>query len=90
MSELTPFHLSAMLLLTELVLTWVAGFQIYLFRQISAARRENLELRIEMATHNGRLEAFDKALHKLEHRFEKRLESCLDNYFSNLNQRTTP
>lgn len=88
--EMSPLHISIMLLLTELVLTWVAGFQIYLFRQVNAARRENLELRIEMATHNGRLEAFDKALDKLEHRFEKRLEQCLDTYFSNLNQRTTP
>jgi len=88
--ELTPMHISAMLLLTELVLTWVAGVQIYLFRQVNAARRENLELRIAMATHNGRLEAFDKALDKLEHRFEKRLEQCLGTYFSNLNQRNTP
>ncbi|GAA0427009.1 hypothetical protein GCM10008969_58220 [Pseudomonas veronii subsp. inensis] len=88
--ELSPLHISAMLLLTELVLTLVAAFQIYLFRQVNAARRENLELRIEIATHNSRLKAFDKALDKLEHRFEKRLEQCLDTYFSNLNQRTAP
>lgn len=85
--ELTPMHVSVMLLLTEVVLTGIAGFQIYLFRQVNAARREHLELRIEMAKHNGRLEAFDKALFKLEHRFEKRLEHCLDAYFANLNQR---
>lgn len=47
--EMSPLHISAMLLLTEMVLTWVAGFQIYLFRQVSTARRETLELRIEMA-----------------------------------------
>lgn len=88
--ELTPMHISIMLLLTEVVLTWIAGFQIYLFRQVNAARREHLELRVEMARHNGRLEAFDKALVKLEHRFEKRLEHCLDAYFANLNKRTTP
>lgn len=85
--ELTPMHISIMLLMTEVVLTGIAGFQIYLFRQVSAARREHLELRIEMAKHNGRLEAFDKTLEKLEHRFEKRLESCLNAYFSNLNKR---
>jgi hypothetical protein len=40
-----------------------------------------------MAKYNGRLEAFDRGLMKLEHRFEKRLENCLDAYFSNLNAR---
>lgn len=88
--DLTPMHISVMLLLTEVVLTGIAGFQIYLFKQVSAARREHLELRIEMAKHNGRLEAFDRALLKLEHRFEKRLEQCLDTYFFNLNQRNAP
>ena len=88
--ELTPMHISALLLLTEIVLTGIAGFQVYLFRQVSAARREHLELRIEMAKYNGRLEAFDKGLMRLEHRFEKRLESCLDAYFSNLNARQRP
>ena len=86
--ELTPLHISIMLLITEVVLTGIAGFQIYLFRQVSAARREHLELRIEMAKNNGRLEAFDKTLEKLEQRFEKRLESCLNAYFSNLQKRT--
>ena len=85
--ELTPLHISIMLLMTEVILTGLAGFQIYLFRQVSAARREHLELRIEMAKHNGRLEAFDKTLEKLEHRFEKRLENCLNAYFSNLHKR---
>lgn len=88
--ELTPASIGVMLLLTELMVTGIAGLQIYLFKQVSAARREHLELRIEMAKHCGRLEAFDKALVKLEHRFEKRLESCLDAYFANLNQRNNP
>jgi hypothetical protein len=88
LTQLEPVAVSVMLLLTELIVTGIAGFQIYLFRQVSCARREHLELRIEMARHVGRLEAFDKALVKLEHRFEKRLENCLDAYFKNLNQRT--
>jgi len=88
--DLNPMHVSVMLLLTEVVLTGVAGFQVFLFRQVNAARRENLELRIEMAKHISKQEAFDKALGKLELRFEKRLEHCLDAYFSNLNKRTTP
>jgi uncharacterized protein HemY len=88
--ELTPAVVGVMLLLTELVVTGIAALQIFLFKQVSAARREHLELRIEMAKHCGRLEAFDKALVKLEHRFEKRLENCLDAYFANLNQRNTP
>lgn len=79
--------ISVLLMLTELVLTGVVGFQVFLFKQVSAARREHLELRIEIATHNGRMESFDKALEKLEARFEKRLEQCLDTYFNNLNQR---
>lgn len=79
--------ISVLLMLTELVLTGVVGFQVFLFKQVSAARREHLELRIEIATHNGRMESFDKALEKLEARFEKRLEQCLDTYFNNLKQR---
>ena len=86
--QLDPMALSVMLLLTELIVTGIAGFQIYLFKQVSTARREHLELRIDMARQVGRLEAFDKALVKLEHRFEKRLETCLDSYFENLNRRT--
>ncbi|MNN17021.1 hypothetical protein D3C81_1301880 [compost metagenome] len=36
-------------LLPELLLTAVIGFQAFLFRQISEARREHLELRVEIA-----------------------------------------
>jgi uncharacterized protein HemY len=88
--ELSAMAISVLLMLTELVLTGVVGFQVFLFKQVSAARREHLELRIEIATHIGRMESFDKALEKLEARFEKRLEQCLDTYFNNLNQRTRP
>ncbi|NBF05294.1 hypothetical protein GV819_23680 [Pseudomonas sp. Fl5BN2] len=88
--ELSAMAISVLLMLTELVLTGVVGFQVFLFKQVSAARREHLELRIEIATHNGRMESFDKALEKLEARFEKRLEQCLDTYFNNLNQRNRP
>ena len=84
--ELSAMAVNVLLMITQLVLTGVVGFQVYLFKQVSAARREHLEMRIEMATHYGRMESFDKALEKLERRFEKRLEQCLDTYFSNLTQ----
>lgn len=90
MIGLNPMHISVMLLLTEVLLTGIAGFQVYLFRQVSTARREKMELRIEMAKHSGKQEATDSALLKLEHRFEKRLEHCLDAYFANLNKRNAP
>jgi hypothetical protein len=88
--ELSPMHISILLLLTEIVLTGITGVLVYLFRQVSAARREHLEQRIEMAKLDGRMEAFSEGLMKLEHRFEKRLESCLDAYFSNLYTRHRP
>ena len=65
---------SVLLMLTELVLTGVAGFQVYLFRQISAARREHLEFRIEVAERYVRAEHIDKAMEKLEDRLEQRLQ----------------
>ncbi|MHC8330209.1 hypothetical protein [Pseudomonas sp. LB1P83] len=65
---------SVLLMLTELVLTGVAGFQVYLFKQISAARREHLEFRIEVAERYVRAEHIDKAMEKLEDRLENRLQ----------------
>ncbi|MCP1500646.1 uncharacterized protein HemY [Pseudomonas migulae] len=65
---------SVLLMITELVLTGVAGFQVYLFKQISAARREHLEFRIEVAERYVRAEHIDKAMEKLEDRLEQRLQ----------------
>lgn len=65
---------SVLLMITELVLTGVAGFQVYLFKQISAARREHLEFRIEVAERYVRAEHIDKAMEKLEDRLENRLQ----------------
>ncbi|MDD1138569.1 hypothetical protein M5G22_13530 [Pseudomonas sp. TNT2022 ID233] len=72
--ELSPMTVSVLLMLTELVLTGVAGFQVYLFKQISAARREHLEFRIEVAERYVRAEHIDKAMEKLEDRLEQRLQ----------------
>jgi uncharacterized protein HemY len=72
--ELSSMTVSVLLMLTELVLTGVAGFQVYLFRQISAARREHLEFRIEVAERYVRAEHIDKAMEKLEDRLEQRLQ----------------
>ena len=77
--ELSPGAVSVLLMITEMALTGVLGFQVYLFKQVSAARREHLEFRIEVAERYVRAEYIDKALAKLEERFEKHL----DTYFSN-------
>ncbi|QSB20620.1 hypothetical protein JN403_06690 [Pseudomonas sp. 15A4] len=84
--ELNPLTISILLMLTELSLTGVAGFQVYLFRQISAARREHLELRIHLAQNYVRNDQFDKVISRLE----TRLENHLDSYFNNLNKRAAP
>lgn len=81
--ELSTFAISVLLMLTELVLTGVVGFQVYLFKQVSAARREHLEFRIQVAENYVKTEHIDTALEKLEARFDKRL----DDFFNNLQQR---
>jgi len=72
--ELSAVAVSILLMLTELVLTAVVGFQVHLFKQISAARREHLEFRIEVAERYVRAEHIDKAMEKLEDRLEQRLQ----------------
>ncbi|MEB2622088.1 hypothetical protein [Pseudomonas sp. YuFO8] len=72
--ELSAMAVSVLLMLTELILTGVVGFQMYLFKQISAARREHLEFRIEVAERYVRAEHIDKAMEKLEDRLEQRLQ----------------
>jgi len=71
-------------LLPELLLTAVIAFQAFLFRQVSEARREHLELRVEIAKNYPSHADFDRALDKLEARFEKSLKALLDTYFSTI------
>ena len=84
--ELNPLTISVLLMLTELALAGVVSFQVYLFKQIAASRREHLELHLHMAQFYVRSDQFDKVIDRLE----SRLESRLDTYFRNLNKRTTP
>ncbi|HBO5298386.1 hypothetical protein ACM74C_08090 [Pseudomonas aeruginosa] len=77
--ELSATAVNVLLMLTNAVLTGVVGFQVYLFKQISAARREHLEFRIEVAERYVRAEYIDKAMEKLEDRLEQRLETLLNN-----------
>ncbi len=70
-------------LLPELLLTAVIGFQAFLFRQVSEARREHLELRVEIAKNYPSHSDFDRAMDKLE----LNLRALLDTHFSSLNQR---
>ncbi|MGN7840812.1 hypothetical protein ACVTMO_21545 [Pseudomonas segetis] len=72
--ELSATAVSVLLMLINAVLTGVVGFQVYLFKQVSAARREHLEFRIEVAERYVRAEYIDKAMEKLEDRLEQRLE----------------
>ncbi|MGH8348061.1 MAG: hypothetical protein ACRES5_16060 [Pseudomonas sp.] len=76
--DLSPASVSVMLLLTDLLVTGVLGFQVYLFRQISFARREHLEFRIKIAEEYVRDEHLDKALSKLEENLERRLTALLN------------
>ena len=71
---------SLMNLLPELLLTAVIGFQAHLFRQVSEARREHLELRVEIAQNYLSNRTFERGLDKLEERFR----ALLDTHFSTL------
>ncbi len=70
-------------LLPEMLLTAVIGFQAFLFRQVSEARREHLELRVEIAKNYPSHADFERALDKLE----SSLRAQLDTHFSTLQQR---
>lgn len=72
-----------MALLPELLLTAVIGFQAFLFRQVSEARREHLELRVEIAQNYPRHNDFERAMDKLE----ASLRALLDTHLTTLNQR---
>ncbi|HBO2948542.1 TPA: hypothetical protein L4Q83_000859 [Pseudomonas aeruginosa] len=65
-------------LLPELLLTAVIAFQAFLFRQVSEARREHLELRVEIAQNYLSIPAFERALDKLEQRFIDHLKTHLN------------
>jgi len=78
--ELTPLTISVLLMLTQLAMTAVVGFQVHLFKQVVAARREHLELRLHIAQTYVRIDQFDKVINRLENR----LETHLDTYFRNL------
>lgn len=70
--------------LPELLLTAVIGFQAFMFRQISEARREHLELRVEIAQNYPRHNDIERAMDKLE----SNLRALLDTKFSTMNQRS--
>lgn len=77
-----------MALLPELLLTAVIGFQAFLFKQVSEARREHLELRVEIAQTYLSGADFERGLDKLEQRFERTFKAQLDAHFSHMNKRT--
>lgn len=70
--------------LPELLLTAVIGFQAFMFRQISEARREHLELRVGIAQNYPRHNDIERAMDKLE----SNLRALLDTKFSTMNQRS--
>lgn len=72
-----------MALLPELLLTAVIGFQAFLFRQVSEARREHLELRVEIAKNYPSHNDFERAMDKLENS----LRAQLNTHFSTLKHR---
>jgi hypothetical protein len=77
--ELPDITVSVLLLLTDLLVTALIGMQVYLFKQISAARREHLEFRIKVAGEYVSIEHLDKALSKLEENIERVMTALLRN-----------
>lgn len=80
--ELPHFTVSVMLLLTDLLVTALLGVQVYLFKQISAARREHLEFRIQVAEQYVRGDDLTKALNKLEENLERLMTAHFKNHTS--------
>lgn len=68
-----------MSLLPELLLTAVIGFQAHLFRQVSEARREHLELRVEIAQNYPKTTDFERAMDKLESNLRAHIEALMRN-----------
>ncbi|MBB61161.1 MAG: hypothetical protein CML00_08420 [Pseudomonas sp.] len=64
-------------LLPELLLTAVIGFQAHLFRQVSEARREHLELRVEIAQNYPKTTDFERAMDKLESNLRAHIEALM-------------
>lgn len=73
-----------MALLPELLLTAVIGFQAFLFRQVSEARREHLKLQVEIARNHPSHADFERAMDKLENN----LSAKLDIYFASKRNNT--
>lgn len=63
--------------LPELLLTAVIGFQAHLFRQVSEARREHLELRVEIAQNYPKTTDFERAMDKLESNLRAHIEALM-------------
>lgn len=70
--------------LPEMLFTIVIGFQVFLFQQISEARREHLKLQVEIARNHPSHADFERAMDKLE----SNLSAKLDIYFSSHYPRT--
>lgn len=81
--ELPHFTVSVLLLLTDLLVTALLGVQVYMFKQISAARREHLEFRIQVAEQNVRRDDLAKAMNQLQ----ENLERLMTAHFKNHNPR---
>jgi uncharacterized protein HemY len=78
--ELPHFTVSVLILLTDLLVTALLGVQVYMFKQISAARREHLEFRIQVAEQNVRREDLTKAMNKLEENLERLMTAHFNNH----------
>jgi len=65
--------------LMNLLLTAVIGFQAHLFRQVSEARREHLELRVEIAQNYPKTTDFERAMDKLESNLRAHIEALMRN-----------
>lgn len=69
-----------MALLPELLLTAVIGFQAFLFHQVSEARREHLELRVDIAKNYPSTNDIERALDKLENSLRTHFEALMRNH----------
>lgn len=72
--------------LPEVLLTAVIAFQAHLFRQVSEARREHLQLRVEIAQTYTTHTDIDRALDRLEASLRAQHHTLL----TALKQRNTP
>lgn len=71
--------------LPELLLTAIFAFQVFLFRQISEARRDHLKLRIEIAQNHPSHTDVERAMDKLETNFLNQLELHFNTLLQRIN-----